>query len=54
MVELNSNLKKKSPAFSQEPKYLDPQQKILDTFDANKFNPSLPKFSLKFPFFQKN
>jgi len=54
MVELNSNLKKKSPVFSQKFKYIDPQQKTLDTFDANKFNPSLPKFSLKFPFLQKN
>ena len=54
MVELNSNLKKKSPVFSQKLKYIDPQQKNLDTFNANKFNPSLPKFSLKFPFLQKN
>src|SRR6056300_1324290 len=54
MIELNSNLKKKSQVFSQTSRYSDLNQKTLDTFDAKKFNPTLPKFSLRFPFFQKN
>jgi hypothetical protein len=54
MIELNSNLKKKSQVSSQKSRYSDLKQKTLDTFDAKKFNPTLPKFSLRFPFFQKN
>ena len=54
MVDLISNLNQKSPVASIKSKYSDPQQKTLDTFNVNKFKPSIPKFSLRFPFFQKN
>ena len=54
MVDLNSNLNQKSSVTSSKSKYLDTQQKTLDTFNVNKFKPSLPKIKLRFPFFQKN
>ena len=54
MVDLISNLNQKSPVASIKSKYSDPQQKTLDTFNVNKFKPSIPKFSFRFPFFQKN
>ena len=54
MVDLNSNLNQKSSVTSSKSKYSDTQQKTLDTFNVNKFKPSLPKIKLRFPFFQKN
>ena len=54
MVDLSSNLNQKSPVASTKSKYSDSQQKTLDTFNVNNFKPSIPKFSFRFPFFQKN
>jgi hypothetical protein len=54
MVDLISNLNQKSPVASIKSKYSDSQQETLDTFNVINFKPSIPKFSFRFPFFQKN
>ena len=54
LADLNSNLNQKTSLTSSKSKYVDTQQKTLDTFNVNEFKPSLPKIKFRFPFFQKN